>query len=69
MKKILTIEGMSCGHCVMRVKTALEASTGVTSATVDLSSGKAVVEGDALDANMLKGAVVQAGYTLVSVLP
>lgn len=69
MKKILSIEGMSCGHCVMRVKTALEAITGVTSAAVDLTTGKAVVEGDGLDANMLKGAVVQAGYTVVSVLP
>ncbi len=69
MKKILSIDGMSCGHCVMRVKTALEATAGVTNVAVDLSSGKAVVEGEGLDANMLKGAVVNAGYTVISVLP
>ena len=69
MKKIVTIEGMSCGHCAMRVKKAIEEVPGVTLANVDVTSGKADVEGDALDANMLRGAVVKAGYQPVSVLP
>jgi len=69
MKKIVTIEGMSCGHCAMRVKKALEETAGVSLATVDVTEGRAVVEGDALDANMLRGAVVKAGYTVVSVVP
>lgn len=69
MKMIVTIQGMSCGHCAMRVKKAIEETTGVTSATVDVTEGKATVEGSALDANMLRGAVVKAGYTFVSALP
>lgn len=69
MKNILTIDGMSCGHCVMRVQSALLAIPGVTSADVDLNTRQAVVEGEGIDSNMLKGAVTQAGYTLVSVLP
>ncbi|TFG80958.1 MAG: copper chaperone [Spirochaetales bacterium] len=69
MKKIVTIEGMSCGHCAMRVKKALEEVPGVTLATVELVNGKAEVEGDGLDANMLRGAVVKAGYQPVSILP
>jgi len=69
MKMIVNIEGMSCGHCAMRVKKAMEETAGVTSATVGVTEGRAVVEGDALDANMLRGAVVRAGYTCVSVLP
>jgi len=69
MKKIVTIEGMSCGHCVMRVRKALEETPGVSSATVNLLDGKAIIEGEALDANMLRGAVIKAGYTVVSVVP
>lgn len=69
MKKIVTIEGMSCGHCAMRVKKSIEESTPGCTATVDVSEGKAVVEGETLDANMLRGAVVKAGYTVVAVLP
>ncbi|PKL23178.1 MAG: hypothetical protein CVV47_15870 [Spirochaetae bacterium HGW-Spirochaetae-3] len=69
MKTIVTIEGMSCGHCAMRVKSAIEAVSGVSSAVVDVTEGKAVVEGEGLDANMLRGAVVKAGYSVVSVLP
>lgn len=69
MKKIVTIEGMSCGHCVMRVRKALEETPGVTAADVNLLDGKASVEGDNLDANLLRGAVIKAGYTVVSVVP
>ncbi len=69
MKKILTIEGMSCGHCAMRVKKALEEVAGVSSATVDISEGKAVVEGEASDPNMLRDAVEKAGYVVTGVLP
>jgi len=53
----------------MRVKKSIEETAGVSSATVDLLEGKAIVEGDSLDSNMLRGAVVKAGYTVVSVMP
>jgi copper chaperone CopZ len=69
MKKIMTIEGMSCGHCVMRVTKALEEIPGVSNAKVNLLDGKASVEGEDLDPNLLRGAVIKAGYTVVSVVP
>jgi copper chaperone len=69
MKSVVSIEGMSCGHCVMRVKSALEAVPGVSGVSVDLTSGKASVEGPSLDANMLRQAVEKAGYEAVSILP
>ncbi|HPE35585.1 MAG TPA: heavy-metal-associated domain-containing protein [Spirochaetales bacterium] len=69
MKSIVRIEGMSCGHCAMRVQRALESLAGVSSATVDVQAGTAEVEGQGLDANLLRGAVIKAGYTPVSVLP
>ncbi len=69
MKKIVTIEGMSCGHCVMRVKKALEGVPGVTKADVDLLKGEAVVEGEGFGGPQLEGAVNHAGYRAVKVVP
>ena len=68
MRKLLTIEGMSCGHCVMHVKSALEAVSGVTSAEVDLLKKSAMVEGASLDEAALKAAVAEAGYRVSSIL-
>ncbi len=45
MKKIeLKISGMSCEHCEMRVRKALEGVEGVKSAKVDHKKGVAVIE-------------------------
>lgn len=40
----LKVKGMTCGHCEMRVKKALEAVPGVESAKPDHKKGVAVVE-------------------------
>jgi copper chaperone len=40
----LKIEGMTCGHCVAGVKSALEALEGVNRADVKLEPGSAIVE-------------------------
>lgn len=61
MRKLLSIEGMSCGHCVMHVKSALENVAGVTAAHVDLLKKNAMVQGDNLDDAALKAAVAEAG--------
>jgi copper chaperone CopZ len=68
MKKLLTIEGMSCGHCVMHVKSALEGLAGVTKAEVDLLKKSAMVEGEALNDAALKAAVADAGYSVSAIL-
>jgi len=67
MKKTLSVEGMSCNHCVMHVKNALEDVAGVHSAAVDLASKKAIVEGDNLSDAAMKAAVAEAGYEVVSI--
>ncbi len=67
MKKTLSIEGMSCGHCVNHVKNALADVAGVESAEVDLGTKKAVVSGLALDDAALKAAVAEAGYEVVAI--
>jgi len=69
MKKLLKIEGMSCGHCVMHVQSALEDIPGVKSAKVDLLERQALVEGDALDDQALCAAVADAGYRVLQIIP
>ncbi|MGA2547992.1 MAG: heavy-metal-associated domain-containing protein [Rectinemataceae bacterium] len=67
MNKILSIEGMSCNHCVMHVKNALVEVSGVESVEVDLAKKSAVVVGGALDDAALKTAVAEAGYEVVAI--
>lgn len=69
MRKLLTIDGMSCGHCVMHVRSALEDVAGVQSAEVDLLKKTAMVSGEALDDTALRAAVADAGYRVVSIVP
>ncbi len=42
-KVTLGVKGMMCGTCVETITNALQATPGVASAEVDLSSGRAVV--------------------------
>jgi copper ion binding protein len=68
MTRTLTIDGMSCQHCVMRVKNALEELEGVKSAHVDLEKKTADVEmKQDVDESALFRAVQEAGYTAVSI--
>jgi len=69
MKKLLKIEGMTCGHCVMHVQSALEEVPGVKSAKVDLLERQAIVEGDNLEDQALRAAVSDAGYRVVQIIP
>lgn len=67
MRKTLTVEGMSCMHCVNRVKKALEGVAGVTKADVSLDEKKAVAEGEGFTDEGLKKAVEDAGYEVTEV--
>ncbi|HAP56187.1 MAG: heavy-metal-associated domain-containing protein [Treponema sp.] len=69
MRKLLKIEGMSCGHCVMHVRSALEEVPGVKSAKVDLLERTAMVDGDGLNDQALRAAVAEAGYKITEIIP
>jgi copper chaperone len=60
----LKITGMTCIHCVMSAQKALTDVPGVHSATVDLASGLAKVEGEAPQ-EALVAAVEAEGFTVV----
>jgi copper chaperone CopZ len=61
----LTIQGMSCGHCVMHVRKALAAVKGLDIESVDI--GKAVIKFDEtiVSKELIARAIEEAGYTLV----
>lgn len=62
----IDISGMSCDHCVQSVRRALSEVTGVNSAEVSLSPGRAVVEfeGDKPGVASAVQAVAKSGYTV-----
>ena len=62
MSTIITVEGMSCGHCEQTVEEALRGVSGVTDASADREAEQASVDGDA-DTTALVQAVEDAGYT------
>lgn len=68
MKKMMMIEGMSCMHCVNRVKTVLEEIAGVKGVTIDLQGKNAVVElSQDVSDPILKEAVEEAGYDVIEI--
>lgn len=67
MEKKLVIEGMMCQHCSGRVEKALNSLEGV-SAQVNLEQKVATVTLSApISDDVLKGAVTEAGYEVVSI--
>lgn len=63
MKKIITVNGMNCGHCSASVEKALHAIDGVKSAKVDLEKKTATVTLDADVADdVLTKAITDAGF-------
>ena len=59
----MTVTGMSCGHCVAAVESALNGIEGVVAAQISLESGSVTVETDVeVDVERLLSAVIEAGY-------
>ena len=63
---VLTVDGMTCGHCTSAVTSALESVDGVRRVDVDLVAGTASLDADpAVDRDALAAAIDEAGYRLV----
>ena len=68
MKKVLTIEGMMCGHCEARVKKVLEALPQVDAAEVSHEAGTAVLTLNAdIDNEVLKKTVEDQDYKVIGI--
>ena len=67
--QIFKVSGMTCGHCVASVTEEITAIEGVTDVCVDLVEGEvsdvSVDSADALDIEVVRAAIDEAGYALV----
>lgn len=63
----LAIDGMTCGSCVQKIKTALAESPGVGAVELSVSAGRGRVEFDPqrIEAAEIAGAVSASGYPAV----
>jgi len=61
MSEVLNVQGMTCGHCVSAITTAVEAVPGVTGVEVDLKAGTVRVAGTA-ERTTVAAAIDDAGY-------
>ena len=65
----ISVRGMMCEHCEMHVKKALEAIDGITSATASHKDALVTIEtSKAVDENLIKAAVTDAGYEYAGVI-
>jgi copper chaperone len=59
----ITVDGMTCGHCVNAVQTEVGKLGGVTDVAVDLATGQVTVTAGAEpEAGALRAAVEEAGF-------
>lgn len=61
MSLVLEVRGMSCGHCVAAITSAVSALPGVTGVDVDLAGGAVRVDGMP-DSAAVAAAIEDAGY-------
>ncbi|KKK71355.1 hypothetical protein LCGC14_2914760, partial [marine sediment metagenome] len=61
----LKIEGMSCMHCVGRVKQAIAALSGVQEAKVEVGTAQVSFDDSAVSVEAIAEAVVKSGYKVV----
>ncbi|MBR0652932.1 heavy-metal-associated domain-containing protein [Roseomonas terrae] len=61
----LTVEGMSCGHCVTAVTAAIHARDPGATVTVDLGGGTVAAE-TTLPHDAVKAAVENEGYAVIA---
>jgi copper chaperone CopZ len=59
----LTIEGMTCEHCVRAVKGALEKMPAVEVETVEIGSATVRYDPDRVDEEQMADAIADEGYT------
>jgi copper chaperone len=63
MSLVFEVRGMSCGHCVATITSAVSALPGVTGVDVDLAGGVVRVDGTP-DVTAVGAVIDDAGYEL-----
>jgi copper chaperone CopZ len=61
----LKIEGMSCQHCVMNVKKAIDGIAGVKSSEVSIGNAKVVYDEPQTNKEEIEKSIQNAGYKVI----
>jgi copper chaperone len=61
-RKTIQIDGMSCQHCVMRVKKAIEGLQGVQELDVQIGSADVTFDESKVREKDIEDAITKAGY-------
>ena len=69
MKKTLAITGMSCNHCVMAVRGALDAVEGLDVLDVSIGSADVAIQDATIEDSRLSVVIEEEGFTLTEVTP
>ncbi len=68
MKKVISIDGMSCNHCVKHITNALKEVEGIKKVEVSLKGQKAIVDVlDFVPDSVLIETVEDAGYDVIGI--
>lgn len=62
----IKVEGMSCMHCVIRVKKAVESVRGVQSSDVQIGTVKVTFDEAAVKKEDIEQAITNAGYKVAA---
>lgn len=62
----LKVEGMSCQHCVMRVKKAIDSLNGIVSSDVQIGLVNVKFDDSKVDIETIEKAITGAGYRVVA---
>jgi copper chaperone len=65
-KATIHIDGMSCQHCVMRVKRAIEGLAGISDLSVEIGTANVTFDESKIQQTEIENAVVRAGYKIKS---
>ena len=63
-QKQIIVEGMTCGHCKESVESVVNAFDSVKQASVDLISGKVLIEGVDIEIDKIKEKIISRGFSV-----
>jgi len=68
MKKVISIEGMSCKHCAMRVENSLKSLDQKAKVKVNLRNNEAEISSkEDISDDKIKQVIEDAGYRVISI--
>lgn len=62
---LIKVDGMSCQHCVMRIKKAVDSLDGIVNSDVQIGLVKVSFDENKIDLDIIKKAISGAGYKVL----